>query len=197
MRVFWAHGYAGASVDALTRATGLNRSSLYHLWPDKRHLFLAAIERYAETRLRPVAATLETGEDLAASLRAFFQAVVDLALAGDGGRGCLVSCALAEAASGDRAFTEELSRQFDAMEARLVARIASARPGETPAGLDPADLGALLSSTARGMMLRARSGADRAALLMVGDTATRLAAPKSTPRGSRPGRPPAVRHCIL
>jgi TetR/AcrR family transcriptional repressor of nem operon len=174
MRVFWARGYAAASVEDLSRATGLNRSSLYHLWADKRGLFAATVAHYAETRLRPVAAALETGGTLAKSLRAFFSAVADLALAEDGGRGCLVSCALAEAAAGDAGFAEELARRFDAVEARLADRIARAAPGETPPGVDPSALAARLAAAARGMMLRARSGADRAALDRVGGAAVAL-----------------------
>ena len=45
VRTFRRHGYAGTSVDALTRATGLRRGSLYAAYRDKRALFLAALEQ--------------------------------------------------------------------------------------------------------------------------------------------------------
>ncbi|PIP98182.1 MAG: hypothetical protein COW75_01350 [Rhodobacterales bacterium CG18_big_fil_WC_8_21_14_2_50_71_9] len=174
MRVFWARGYTAASVEELTQATGLNRSSLYHQWRDKRGLFMAAVERYAATRLRAVAAALDTGATLAESLDAFFAAVTDLALDRDGGGGCLVSCALAEAAALDPDLAQALAVRFDAVEERLAARIARAGPGEAPPGTDPAALAALLAAVARGMMLRARAGAGRGALSAVGAMAVSL-----------------------
>lgn len=48
MRVFWEKGYEGASLDDLTRAMGINRSSLYASFGDKEELFNSVIARYAE-----------------------------------------------------------------------------------------------------------------------------------------------------
>lgn len=46
MRVFWEKGYEGASLDDLTRAMGINRSSLYSSFGDKEELFRRVVERY-------------------------------------------------------------------------------------------------------------------------------------------------------
>jgi AcrR family transcriptional regulator len=48
MRIFWEKGYEGASLDDLTEAMGINRSSLYATFGDKQALFQKAIERYRE-----------------------------------------------------------------------------------------------------------------------------------------------------
>jgi len=48
MRIFWEKGYEGASLDDLTEAMGINRSSLYATFGDKEALFQKAIERYRE-----------------------------------------------------------------------------------------------------------------------------------------------------
>ena len=45
---FWRHGFEGSSVEELERATGLGRSSLYNTFGNKRALFLAALDRYAQ-----------------------------------------------------------------------------------------------------------------------------------------------------
>ena len=41
--VFWRHGYTAASVNDLTEATGLSRSSLYQRFGDKDGLFREAL----------------------------------------------------------------------------------------------------------------------------------------------------------
>ena len=44
---FWRAGYADTSVDDLTTATGLNRSSIYSSFGDKDSLYLRCLDRYA------------------------------------------------------------------------------------------------------------------------------------------------------
>jgi len=51
--VFWRSGYESASVPALERATGLNRSSIYHAFGSKRGLFDAAVRSYLDEVVRP------------------------------------------------------------------------------------------------------------------------------------------------
>jgi AcrR family transcriptional regulator len=46
MRVFWERGYEGTSLDDLTKAMGINRSSLYAAFGDKERLFRTVIDRY-------------------------------------------------------------------------------------------------------------------------------------------------------
>ena len=44
--VFHDHGYAATSVQHLTAATGLSRSSLYGAFGDKHGLFLRSFDQY-------------------------------------------------------------------------------------------------------------------------------------------------------
>src|SRR5258708_15748896 len=46
MRVFWAKSYEGATMSDLTKAMGINRSSMYAAFGDKETLFRRAIVRY-------------------------------------------------------------------------------------------------------------------------------------------------------
>lgn len=48
MRVFWEKGYEGASLGDLTRAMGINRSSLYSSFGDKEALFRRVVDRYGQ-----------------------------------------------------------------------------------------------------------------------------------------------------
>jgi AcrR family transcriptional regulator len=67
---FWRAGYADTSLDDLSRATGLNRSSIYASLGDKDALFLRCLDRYAarygaryDTALSPPEAGAGTGAD--------------------------------------------------------------------------------------------------------------------------------------
>ncbi|MEU9819679.1 TetR/AcrR family transcriptional regulator [Pseudonocardia alni] len=92
MTVFWERGYAATSVDDLTAATGLGRSSLYSTFGDKETLFLACLERYAR-RYGALydAALADAGEAPLAAVGAFFD--VTLARIADRSRpdGCLAA----------------------------------------------------------------------------------------------------------
>lgn len=158
MRVFWAEGYEGASIDRLCRAMGMPRASLYQLFGDKQGLFLAAVSHYVETRIAPVTAALGPRGTLAEDLGAFFEQVIALATADPQTPGCLISCVLADAAGATPAFRAELARRYDGMEARIEARFRAAGWGEDGQTGARAAAG-LAAAIARGIMLRARSGA--------------------------------------
>src|SRR3984957_14804802 len=89
MKVFWRHGYAAASINDLTEATGLSRSSLYQRFGDKDGLFREALAAYTERvlkRMNGVEADTARGR-LRAMLRAYLPKPTDLQRPA----GCLIS----------------------------------------------------------------------------------------------------------
>lgn len=52
MRVVRRHGYDGASLAELSKATGLGKSSLYHYFPDGKDDMVRAVLEHLETQLR-------------------------------------------------------------------------------------------------------------------------------------------------
>ncbi|MFD0730317.1 TetR/AcrR family transcriptional regulator [Planotetraspora mira] len=48
LEVFWRQGYEGASLSDLTEAMGINKTSMYAAFGNKRELFGKALVRYAE-----------------------------------------------------------------------------------------------------------------------------------------------------
>lgn len=178
MRVFWSEGYDAASIDRLCRETGMPRASLYQDFGGKEGLFLAAIAHYVETRIGPLADALGPHGTLQADLSAFFVEVVALATSDSQTPGCLISCALAEVAGANDTFRQELDRRFTALEDRIARRL------DQEAILGPATdkraLAGMLAAVARGIMLRARSGAqaqdlDKIACVTVRSTVGELA----------------------
>lgn len=56
MNVFWRHGYSASSIDQLTTAMGLSRSSMYKRFQDKDGLFQEVLSAYTERVLRRMSA---------------------------------------------------------------------------------------------------------------------------------------------
>jgi TetR/AcrR family transcriptional repressor of nem operon len=177
MRLFWAAGYEGASIDALTGAMGMPRASLYQRYGDKEALFLAAIEHYARTRLGPLFGALEGGGTLCADLEAFLDAAVRHATRDPAHLGCLVACVLSEVAGSQARMRQELAARFAAVEGRIAARLARAQTaGELDPATDVEALAGVLSAVARGIMLSARAGVPPAALRRTAQAARDLVA---------------------
>ncbi|MEI4270528.1 TetR/AcrR family transcriptional regulator [Klenkia sp. LSe6-5] len=104
--VFWVQGFEGASVPDLERATGLNRSSIYHAFGSKRGLFDAAVQSYLDEVVRPRLAVL-TGPDVAPdALVAYLtglRAAIAAADPAGAGQGCLLVNAATAPIGGDGA----------------------------------------------------------------------------------------------
>ncbi|WP_129838788.1 TetR/AcrR family transcriptional regulator [Streptomyces sp. RFCAC02] len=78
MTQFWRDGYADTSLDDLSRATGLNRSSIYSSLGDKDTLFLRCLDRYTARYGEKYDAALScAASDPVAALRAFFDVTLE------------------------------------------------------------------------------------------------------------------------
>ena len=158
MRIFWAQGFEGASVDTLSRGMGVPRASLYNLFGDKERLFLSSVQTYAEGPFAEVLSKLERGGSLDEDLAAFFTALIQHA-AGQGARGCLVSCVLSDAAGENDAFRAELARQLGEVDQAIAARLGRAVDrGDLRPGTAVGPLAHVIGSVARGITVAARAG---------------------------------------
>lgn len=159
MGLFWRMGYEGTSMDALTGAMGISRSSLYQSFGNKEALFLSAVEHYARTRIEPLLEALDGGGGFRSDLAAFLDAVVRHATADPERLGCLVASVLSDAAGSDPRLRAELGRRFAAVEARIAERVTHAQSvGEMSGAAGPATVAAVVGALARGLMLSARAG---------------------------------------
>ncbi|WP_433251744.1 TetR/AcrR family transcriptional regulator [Actinomadura nitritigenes] len=89
---FWRAGYADTSLDDLSQATGLNRSSIYSSLGDKDTLFLRCLDRYAARYGDKYDAALScaASEPLTA-VRAFFDVTLERIADPELPDGCLVA----------------------------------------------------------------------------------------------------------
>jgi TetR/AcrR family transcriptional regulator, transcriptional repressor for nem operon len=89
LEVFWQRGYEATTLDELTEAMGLSRSSFYGCFKSKHHTLLAAVQQYCDAHYTQLQQLLVHERPLD-NVRALLRAMVD---PHGGRRGCfLVNC---------------------------------------------------------------------------------------------------------
>ncbi|MFC8130771.1 TetR/AcrR family transcriptional regulator [Streptomyces sp. NPDC057302] len=89
---FWRAGYADTSVDDLSRATGLNRSSIYSSLGDKDTLFLRCLDRYTARYGDKYDSALScAASQPVAAVRAFFDVTLERIADPELPDGCLIA----------------------------------------------------------------------------------------------------------
>lgn len=122
-RVFWAQGFERTSLDDLCAATGLNRSSLYAAFGDKRALYLRSLARYEQGSVDRIRRVFE-GKPVRAGLREFLDGLIDAIVAGPGRRGCFIGNCAAELARLDKAAAARVKQSLERIEASFHAAFA-------------------------------------------------------------------------
>ena len=160
---FWKLGYAATSLDDLVAATGMNRPSLYAAFGDKRDIYLKTLARYREQSRTIGVEILADDPPLRIFLKRFYQAAIDLYLAGgDEARGCYsISTAPAQATT-DPAVREFLAATIGNTDAYIAKQIAKARErGEVASEANPEALAQLGTAALHTIAVRARAGISR------------------------------------
>jgi TetR/AcrR family transcriptional repressor of nem operon len=161
--LFWKES-ADASLDALSRTTGLHKPSLYAAFGGKRGLYLAALDDYLAESGQRMGEVLRL-EPLRTALEAFFDADLEVFCDRDGGRGCFLISTAIDAAAGDPEVRQRVERVFQSMRSAILTRIREAiERGALPMDADPELLTDLVCSTHVSLSVEARAGTPRAVL---------------------------------
>ena len=119
VQLFWEQGYEGTSLDELLEATGMARQSLYRVFGNKHGLFLRALERYGDTRMRGAREALLANDSPREALLGLLDMWEQAATAEDFS-GCLCMNSLTEfACQGDADIRARTLVEVDALENAL------------------------------------------------------------------------------
>ncbi len=127
MGVFWRQGYDGASMQDIEAASGLNKQSLYRIFPDKRAMYLAALARYERLETDKAEAVLKGPGDAKARFGAIFDGVIALAAKGERS-GCFLCNAATDQGQQDSETTEKVSAALRRIEKLFRAGLAQTPP---------------------------------------------------------------------
>jgi len=171
MRVFWQHGYEGASLTELTEAMGISRPSLYAAFGDKAELFREALACYSSgpgSYMAEALAQLTAREVVEALLRGNLCMNTDSA----NPQGCMLMKAAFTKGEDCACVNEELNKLREYGMARLHERFERAKTeGDLPATISPAALTQYVTCLLSGMSAQAASGASAEELKSVVDLA--------------------------
>lgn len=182
-KVFWEHGYDGASLSALSAAAHMAKPGLYANFGDKEEMFAKALTYYFQDKGRAVLDDLMNSPDpMAVALRRYLEAIADMVEDPECPNGCFVVNSLVDSGS----LTPDLvalSRDFDLRRRQAVQRrlrLAEER-GELPRGSDADALAEFFSSQVLALAVMARSGVGRETLQQVVDVAMSVLPAESEP----------------
>lgn len=148
-------GYDGASLDVLTRATGLNRSSLYNAFGRKNDMMRRAVETYTARSCEKITATLSI-RPMRSALRAFMCSTVQ-----PKAEACLLGNLVAERAEADAEDRAFLASRMEEIENRLIRAMTMAQAeGEIAADADPVQLARYILTTVQGLRIMALARED-------------------------------------
>ena len=133
--VFWQRGFEATSLDDLTDAMQLSRSSFYACFGSKHAVFMAAIQSYSDQRFVAIQNVARSAPDPITAVQAVLTIIADT----DGGsRGCFFANSVTELAPHDPAFAtycqNHIKRVLEVVTGLLIAAGFKPQLAETRAG---------------------------------------------------------------
>jgi AcrR family transcriptional regulator len=170
MRVFWEKGYEGATLADLTDAMRINRSSMWAAFGNKEELFKKAFERYLATYQGYIRKALEKPtirEVIESSLRG----TVDFLATPGNPKGCLSVHGLAVGDEADPVKQWLIQLRKNGLSLARKRFEQAKKSGDLGEDVDPAALTRYVAALIQGLGVQHASGATKAELMRVVDTA--------------------------
>ena len=165
MLVFWEKGYEGTSIQDLEHATGLNRTSIYNAFGNKRAIFDRVMICYKESVMSALFAELDGAPNIKEGIRRMLNGALDIHFDKDTPGGCLVVLSILESGQHDEASQASMQKILQDMKGTLQARLNKAKKsGELSSDLDAGSIATTIAATMAGMMVLGKANFSRAAL---------------------------------
>ena len=176
LELFWRRGYEATSMSDLVEHLGIGRASLYATFGGKHDLYLAAMDRYCESRdsqnLRELSGPGPVLPAVRALVRRF---AADAADEKTGPAGCFVTNTAAELAPHDPAAARRVEHSWDQSETMLHSALVRAQAqGELPGDRDPRALARMLLVFMQGLRVVGKASSDPARIRDAADQALAL-----------------------
>ena len=167
MKVFSDKGYEGASLFDLTRAMGINRTSLYATFGNKEALFRKALDQYTQGMQAFLAECMKAPTAKEGLTQLLTHGVV-MFTDPEGPGSCLMVRGPLTGSESSKDIQEYFAKKRSLLSESLKDRFQKAKEsGELPAGAVPLDLARFYSVVIEGIALQAYHGGTREQLMGV------------------------------
>ncbi|WP_236950176.1 TetR/AcrR family transcriptional regulator [Mycobacterium sp. MS1601] len=166
MKLFYANGFHGTTVDAVLEASGVPKGSFYHHFGSKEAFGLAVLDRYMSLQLELLeAASVASSAATADTLERYFDSLCQLFVDSGYRRGCLAGKFSTELAASSTPFRSQLAGSIATWHDTLAALLEQGqRRGDVRDDLSAGDLAHTVLALVQGAFVIALSSRDPAAL---------------------------------
>lgn len=172
MRVFWAQGYEGTSIQDLVTAMGVNKPSLYATFGCKEELFQEAVQLYDRLEGRATTESLANAKTARDAVKAMLDANAHAYTATEGPRGCMIVLSALLGTPDNQPVRAFLAQNRLEGELALQSRLArGVKDGDLPPSANVAQLAAFYTTVLEGLSIQARDGASPEKLKSIIDAA--------------------------
>jgi len=162
MELFWRDGYAATSLQSLLSHMGISRQSLYNTFGDKRALFLAALDRYMESKAALSLAELEAPGAGMDAILGFFDRLGQRAQTscenGTAPRTCMIGRTCMELSTEDPEVRQRVTAYFERCVAAFRGALENAQAHGEIEALDAPAVARHLTATVNGLGIMHKGG---------------------------------------
>ncbi len=165
MLVFWEKGYEGTSIHDLEQAMGLNRTSIYNAFGNKRAIFNRVMVCYKESVMSALFIELDGAPNIKEGIRRMLNEALDIHFDEDSPGGCLVVLSLLESGQHDEQSQVSMQQTIHNLKHALQTRLGKAKKsGELSKNLDAGSTATTIATTMAGMMVMGKANFTKASL---------------------------------
>lgn len=160
--LFWYKGYNGTSAQDLVDGLGINRSSLYNTFGDKRTLFLNALKKYQRDHTEALVKAAAESRNAPEDILQIFQRLIDEGMNDELTKGCFMVNTAVELAPHDQEIAAIVRRNMEMAEKAFFEIIKRGQlSGQMETDIEPKVLARFLASNVTGLRVAIRSGKGR------------------------------------
>lgn len=171
MELFWKQGFHATSMQDLVNHLGLNRSSIYDGFGNKRKLFDQAFKRYCDTNRKQTSELLNNQTDTIEGIKTLFELNISCAINDCDNKGCFVVNTTTELIPTDDEIAKVLSKNKASYEKMFYNfLLAGQKKGDVSQDIDLKSVAGLIYTLLCGINVFAKIDRNRKKLLAQVDT---------------------------
>lgn len=165
MQVFCENGYEGTSMQDLEQAMGLNRTSIYNAFGNKRSIFNQVLACYVEAGRQCWQAVLAEAPSAKAGIENMLNKAVDKHFDKENSGGCLVTLSALEKSQHDGLSQKMIEQAMHAFQDMILKRLQAAKKeGEFRADFDASGAATAITSIFSGFMVLGKANFTKSSM---------------------------------